>query len=362
MDERFCLQWPKIDGILVELCKIEGIEQPLIRASQTTSGNRTTNSIKVVKDNLQTSTLSLGVPWAFYDTISNLIRDVPAGAKQLVAQVIATQTEQGYEHLRLSDDGFWRIAWEIDPKTAAPEYKYVELDWYRPPDHDSAPIVPIPVVDYISGCVSLMREKNVLPAAALLTIALEAALWDGLQKINIPKTTQKITYNSSTWTLKRKPNCFLLSVQGADNTIDHSLDALIGDPNHEFQLKAQRTQGGDGVNLTVELNIPANLAGYVSSSSIESQEDVATRGLSEAVQRSRAQNLPAMDVLSGFYDSIVIKLRNNVVHLATNRNLYEPIPLPEAPSISTLDDLRGHPTLLKQLLPSVVRLVNAIYV
>jgi hypothetical protein len=362
MNDRFFLEWNstriKIDNLLQHV----GFEKPLIEASRLVSGLENTRDISAVKQNLQSALVGPGIPWVFYDTISELIGRVPEGSKQMIMDIISIDTKRDFERLRVDTDGRWQIAWEIEPEADDPQDKYVALDWYVPTNQDQAPIVPIAIVDYIAGCVSLIRKKLVLPGAALLTIAMEAALWNGLQKIGIFRSDEKITYAPTNWILRRLRDKFLLSIQGAEQSVNAQIDPIVGNPEHEFSLIVRRTQfTRDQHTLIIHLEAESNLADFLTSGQVEDRKTVFTGGLSEAIQRARTQSLPGLKIVPSSIDETIIRLRNNLIHLSSDDNLHEPIPIPYQPPIGTLGELRSNPRLIKMLLYSVVEVINSVY-
>ena len=230
------------------------------------------------------------------------------------------------------------MAWQIDSDADA-EDRDVALNWYAPFNHDNIPIVPTAIADYIGGCVALLRDGLVLPAGALMSVALESALWDSLASHGIPRQSERITYSPAQWTLKKKHDCFLVSIMGTERSVKE-LDTVTGQFPTELILELRRLQSGDRPSrIGVKFEVEADIADFLVPASIENAETVFENGLSAALQRARAHNLTCLEALPTLFDPTLAPLRNNLIHLPSQGLLHAPVPVHELPSLNSVDDM-----------------------
>jgi hypothetical protein len=115
----------------------------------------------------------------------------------------------------------------------------------------------------------------------------------------------------------------------------------------------------NGSKAVLQLELDSGLTGFFASEREETRETVAEKGLTEAMQRARKEGLLAL--VPSQLDEMIIKLRNNLVHLASGGILDPPIPVPGSGQFTDLEELRNA-ELVTELMPIIVKRINDIYV
>ena len=366
MNNRFAPELPKLRKVLYQLkrdlaCTITKSDQLWVEAYSTVIGsNSDPLSVDEVQNILLTRiTTREEEPWEFYYFISELIKHLPPTIGENIAKHIKIKTGNDYEHLQVTTDGHWQIAWEANPADDA-EFREVSLDWFIPPDQDNAPIVPLTIIDCISSCVLLLRKELVLPAASVLSIALEATLWDALISKGLTRSSERIIYNTVNWHLKKVKDRLLVTVDGADRNINE-LDTFI-DPYTGFTIELRRTQIENSENkVELRLDMDKDLVGFFASDQIRQSELRTDRGLSTAMQRARSAGVDCLRTIPKDYDATLVSLRNNLIHLPSQGSLDQPIPLPGGGQLLTVEDLRTRQLFIYQLLYLVIGIIKIVY-
>ena len=239
--------YPNADKLWVEACSaVTGAN------SKSMSGNDARNILWAI----MTSREEVEIPWEFYNMVSELIKPLPLAIKDTIIKGIKigtgdAETGESFEYLQISPDGHWQIMWEVNPDEEI-GYREVGFDWYIPPDQASFPLVPNSIIDCIAGCILLLRKNLVLPAASILSIALEAALWEALEVKGVSRSTEQKIYAAVEWHLKRFHDKLLVSIEGADENVQ-ALGALF-EPGQilSFELRRSREDSSNGL---VQLNM-----------------------------------------------------------------------------------------------------------
>lgn len=358
MSDRFSPVWNKVKKPLNSLVEaIAGNEGLLLESFASVSAPTSkAKSIDEVKTTLKGIIMSRGTPWVFYDTISALITRLPQPSRDPIIKAIQIETGHLNEQLRLARDGRWQVVWQVDQE-GEPDDQYVGLDWYNPPDRVKAPIVPTPIIDYIAGCVSLLRGNLILPATALLLVALEAALWEDLAFKGIPRQTDRVKYIPVQWEFRKMSNNLLLTIQGADRDLQ-GLNAVLGvyPPTVTFELRKLNIEGN---KVSLKIDIDESLVGFFASEREESRESVPEKGLAEAIQRARRADI--LRTVPIEFDETLFRLRNNLIHLPSNGDFAPPVPNPAGGEFLNVDELKQEPQMVKGLLHLIVELINTIY-
>lgn len=372
MSDRFAPKGSNVRPALDSLRRtLSGIEQFLVDAFQSVADpDLNVKSPSDVKRNLLTIVeMGVGIPWVLYDTISELLKisGLPQSTKEAIAQTVRIRTGRRCEHLRPTVDGSWQVAWEVDPNEDI-EYREVALDWYVPPDLDKAPIVPEPIIDYIASGVSLLQENLVLPAAAVLLVALESVLWEALASIGIHRYVERIDYVAVKWKLlkrltdkKKNTSMIVMTIEGADRGLD---ELKIG-PNGPIIFEVRRKHAGDAkMKVELKLGVDAPLVEFFATSQVDGEpKKLPSGGLNTALERvrSREDELEYLAFFPSLVDETIVSLRNNLVHLPTRGDLDKPITIPGGGELKTVDELRSNPRVVRHLLNLIVRLTNAVY-
>jgi hypothetical protein len=155
-------------------------------------------------------------------------------------------------------------------------------------------------------------------------------------------------------------NRLLVAVEGADRDI-RELDDLV-EPYTGFTFELRRTQIANSENrVELRLDVDKDLVGFLASDHIERIESRTDRGLSTAIQRARSVDISCLRTVPKAYDTTLISLRNNLIHLPSRGPLDQPIPLPGRGQLLTVDDLRMRKSFVNQLLFLVVGVIKAVY-
>jgi hypothetical protein len=363
MSDRFAPDWSKARPALDSLIEtLPGVEHLLVEAfSAVSDPSLTVRSVADVKRNLRAVVgMGASTPWVLYDTIAELLKRLPQAITESTVQSIRINTGCSYEYLRITPDGRWQVAWEVDP-SADTEDREVALDWYMPPNHDEAPVVPIPVIDFVAGCVLLLRENLALPAAGILLITLESVLWDALSIIGISRYSERLTYAAVKWKLKRLGDKLVVAIEGADRDLE-DLDAELGEYRPIVMFELRKMQAGrEQTKVGLRLDVDTPLVGFLASDQVEKSEKVADKGLTIAIQRARSEGIECLQTFAEPLDATLISLRNNLIHLPSHGRLHQPVPIPGEGELLTVDELRANPRLVRTLLPWVVELINTVY-
>jgi hypothetical protein len=238
-----------------------------------------------------------------------------------------------------------------------PEDQVVGLDWYIPPDRDHVPIVPLPIIDFVAGSISLIRSNMLLPAAALLLIALESSLWEDLAFHGIRRDSERVTYASVAWDFKVVQDKLVLSIAGADKQL-RDLRADCGPQHTTGSLRSRRLRN-EGDSTVLRVDLPNQLADYLATEAADNREVLQEKGLAEAIRRARSAG--TLPTLPNELDETLFRLRNALIHLPSGDQLEPPIPIPYGQPINSLSNLRSAPQFIRQLAFLVVNLINSIY-
>jgi hypothetical protein len=162
MNDRFSPDWRCVEPFLDALIGIlEGGEHLLVTAFLSVADRKLiATSAADVKRHLKGIVISPGIPWVFYDSVSGLSQKLPSPMRKAIVRLDGIQGAYPHERLQVAEDGRWQVRWHINESESA------GLDWYIPQERDEAPIVPIPIIDYIAGCVLLFRGGLILPGCS----------------------------------------------------------------------------------------------------------------------------------------------------------------------------------------------------
>jgi hypothetical protein len=367
MSNRFAPNLAKLNRIVDELVA-EGGESRLIDAfSKVSDPSLGLNSVDELKRHLRTQLIVEKIPWVFYDAITDLLQHSHESLERFIVETLRIKTESSGEYpecesLRITLDGRWQVSWEIDPDAEEADDREVALDWYTPPEIDVAPIVPDHIVDYVGGCVTLLRKGLTLPAAAVLLVAFESALWDGLALAEEgSRLSESIKYETVTWKIKRRAHCLIIEeLEGADRELSE-IDEVIGDYPPTFDLAVERMQSSPSAQeINLQGSVDASIVGFLTSSHEINREEHADKGLRNAMEKGRSVELECLSPLPVALDNILIALRNNLAHLPFQHNLCPAVPIPSGGELRTVEDLR-ETELIKRLLPWTVEVINSAY-
>jgi hypothetical protein len=291
-----------------------------------------------------------------FDTVSRLVVGSPAAAKNgvITAAIIHTQTPN--ELLIVDQSGNWQVAWLCEDGS---DEEMPALRWYSPVSPERTPITPQPVIDYVAGCVSLYRAGLSLPSLAVLTMAYEAALWDALGVKGIARSARRIEYQPVKWKLKRVSDKVVVEVNGADKKVTE----LLKVPGQHFEeVEVRVTSAGSSQTMaTLAVQISSSNMPFLATTSIASEEVVTSRGLRNAVELARSQNISAISVIPKPLDDTFIAIRNNLVHFPANGKLDSPIPMLGQSDITDIAALASDRSLFIKLLLPVVAVINETY-
>jgi hypothetical protein len=363
MNERFELDWVRqAEPIVTDLIEIvASAEKLLIDAfSICADSSLQAKTISDVKSNLRMIIgIGRGIPWVFYDTIATLVTQLPKGTRAEVLNAVHIETGHPHECLTVTEDGRWQLAWSLTGSHSN-QHGRVALDWYKPPFKDESPIVPAPIIDYIAGCIALLNGNLVLPAAAVLSIALEAVLWDALASKGISRHTEKIEYKTVEWQMQKRSSKLVVTINGADKDLS-SLGEVTGNYPGAFTLQTRRLHRGEGQQrIILQVEADASLLDHLTTSQEGSRESSAQHGLSVAIQRARKEEIESLKAIPIKLDTMLIRLRNNLIHLIPEGSFNEPIPTLEG-RIEDLSELRASKRLIGTLLPWIIELINSVY-
>jgi hypothetical protein len=361
LSDRFAPEWPKVRPMLDRLLQeLSGADHLLPEAFSAVSSFKT-DSPSAAKRHLQTAVGMPGIPWILYDTVAEVLKRLPHATRVFIARSVKIETASNHECLRITPDGRWQVSWEVDPDEKAIEDREVALDWYVPPDHDAVPIVPIPVIDFVASCVLLLREELALPACAVLSVALESALWDALSAIGVDRHSVQRTYRPTAWQIKRLSDKLVVTIAGADRDI-RDLDSVVGEYGSPMNFELRRLQSGDSpTKIGIKFDVEVALADFFTSGEVEKSELIADRGLTNAIQKARSEGVVCLQAIAETLDNTLISLRNNTIHLPSRGSLHQPVPIPGSSELRTVDDLRASPQLVRNLLHWVAELINIVY-
>jgi predicted transport protein len=341
---------------------LKGADEDLIKAFLAVAHSKSEiKSVADVQHRLSAMMeMAPGIPWVLYDTIAELMKSFPPALKETLAENIKIETGHTYERLRITTDGHWQIAWEIDP-AAEPNNKELALNWYIPPNQTNAPTVPLAIIDCIASSVLLLREDLVLPAATTLSIALEAALWDALEYSGFSRYSDQVTYSSVKWNFKKAfLDKFVVSIEGADKSIKE-LNTNDGSP-FTTTIELRKMQSRESSDVTgIRVEVDKKLADFLVSDQVKEKEHIKDRGFSVAIQKARKERMECLEIVPDFLDNTLISLRNNLVHLPSHGKLDNPIPIEGQSGLQSVDDIRTNPRIVRFLLYKVIDIINTIY-
>lgn len=332
---------------------LSGDEHLLIEAFLSAAGDGAkAGSIAEVKTQLRGMSMGVGIPWILFNTISNLILSLPKPTRTQFVEACVIATKHSYETLRPDVDGRWSVAWELSTDSA--EGNQVSLFWYIPPDQSNVPVVPVVTLDYIAASIGLSRNNLILPALALLLMALESALWDELAARSVSRHSDRVTYVPVEWRLKRVGEQRLVLI--SEGRTDRELREMSA---AETICQIRKIYSSDS-KATLQLELADGLTQFLASEQEAARETYVEKGLSEAVQRARKAGILA--AVPSQLDDTIIKLRNNLVHLPSRGVLDPHIPDPTGGQFTNLEQLRNNQGLINGLLPVIVELINGVYV
>ena len=302
------------------------------------------------------------IPWEFYSAISKLVAKIPEGVSEVITKDINFITDYEYESIRIAPNGHWQIVWIVDEKSRSSDP--IVLDWYTPSSSTHSPVVPNTILDHIASCVTLLRQGLVLPATSILSVILEATLWDALDAKGIPRYREEKTYMPVNWHFKKLSNQFCLRIEGAEKNVkDLTIPAeLTGESYNDitFEIRKASFENGDNtVNIYVKVN--TEVVDYLASNQVENESSIPIRGLSAAFQRARKEDLECLKVIPKDFDSILVSLRNNLIHLSPQGTFSDPIHIPGGGVINSIEDLKKKSMFIYHLLYSVATIVESVY-
>jgi hypothetical protein len=308
------------------------------------------STVAEVKRHMAGVAISSGISWLLFDTISALVRKLPIPMRKVIAELDGIQNGYPIERLRVAEDGRWQLGWQVDG------IERVALDWYVPPDRDAAPVVPVPVIDFVAGSLLLYQSRLALPAAANLLIALESVLWDRLAASGHPRMTERVVYSAASWNYKLiNADRLQIMIEGADEALSGFATAA-GGKEGSFSLRKSHESDEQAV---LQLGVPPALVPYLTTESATSRELVSEKGLAEAIQRAR--KLGILETLPVQLDELLFRLRNGLLHLPYNGVITPPIPNPAGGVITDLEVLRRDLQFVGQVIETVVNLINTLY-
>ena len=105
----------------------------------------------------------------------------------------------------------------------------------------------------------------ILPAAALMSIALEAALWDALSTKNISRFSERINYRAVEWQLRKLSSNLVVTIEGADKGLSELGEAL-GKEIPQFTLTLRRMQANeDKEKVVLQVDADAQVVDFLAS-------------------------------------------------------------------------------------------------
>jgi hypothetical protein len=351
-----------IDDLVANLAGNEGLFVDAYVEAMKLDAKSTPRSVEDAKRGLKAILVSPNTPWIFFDVVTKLIQRLPLPTRTIFTNLVKIETGvkigtgAGCEWLQPNKSGTWQVVWQLETD-GDPEEQNVALDWYCPPDLDRAPIVPIGIIDHVSGSISLLRGNLILPSLSLLFIGLEAAIWDALVQSGVSRFNEKVTYKTVQWNYKKLSDKLVLSINGSDKGLDE-FEAAVGSypATGYFNL---RKIGLENSKAILRIEVDEHLLGFFASDGEEKRESIAEKGLSEAVQRARKSDI--MRTVPAQLDDTIIRLRNNLIHLSLDGKLDPPVPIPGSGPLTNHDQLRQEPKTASYLIHLVVDLINDIY-
>jgi hypothetical protein len=358
VSSRFSPEWKEVEPFLDTLIGVMGMDERfLVNAfCSSASADSRAGSAAEVKNQLHGIVITPGIPWVLFETISAFLLSLPTPMRASLTNSVSIPTGRGFERLQVDVNGRWQVAWQLNP-SGEPEYQYVGLDWYMPKERARAPIVPLPIVDYVAGSVSLLRSNLVLPAFAVLLIALESVLWEDLEARGISRATARVSYSPIPWQFKILGNQLVITVQGADKELQ-DLGKELGKASSTGQVESTRVRD-EGSHATLRVKLSPELLACLTSSREESRELASERGLAEAIQRARPAGILATVPVQ--LDETLYRLRNALVHLPSDGIIAPPVPVPAGSPIDRLDSLLNSPQFVVELTHIIVNLINSLY-
>jgi len=304
MSDRFSPSWNQLRQPLeAVIALLSGDGHLLIEAFLLAAGDGAkAGSVAEVKAQLRGMSMGVGIPWILFNTISNLILSLPKPTRTQFVEASVIATKHSYEMLRPDIDGRWSVAWELNSETA--EANQVSLFWYIPPDQSNVPVVPVVTLDYIAASIGLFRDNLILPALALLLMALESALWDDLAARSVSRHSDRVTYIPVEWRLKRVGDQRLVLM------LEGRTDRELRDMSAAERICRIRKINSNDSKAVLQLELTEQLTQFLASDREEARETYVEKGLSEAVQRARKTGILA--AVPSQLDETIIKLRNNL--------------------------------------------------
>lgn len=354
MSDRFSPNWNQLSRPLEAVVTLlSGDDHLFVNAFLSAAGAGTkASSIAEVRSQLRGMSMGIGIPWILFDTISNLVLSLPKPTRKQVVETFVIATKHTDETLRIDVDGRWSVVWELKSDTG--EGSQVSLFWYIPPEQSNVPVVPVVILDYVAASVGLSRGNLILPALAVLLIALESALWDELAARSVSRNSDRITYAAVEWHLKRVGELRVVLMSGGGT------DRQLREMSPTETVCQIRKINSNASKATLQLELAAELTEFLASDREETRETFVEKGLSEAVQRARKAGILA--AVPSQLDETIIKLRNNLVHLPSRGILDPHIPDPTGGQFTNLEELRINQELLSGLISVIVELINGVYV
>jgi hypothetical protein len=355
MKDRFALSWEHVDAALDRLLGyLQDDHHLFVKAFDIAQPAKVSiGSVLAAKKSIRQALMISEPPWILFDTVSELVGLFPSGSRAAICAQVQIATGLRAETLRLTTTGLWQLGWELGVGQSR-EPETLLLDFYRPPERDRVPFVPAAIVDNISACASLLRDGLLSPAATLLMVSFESALWRKLESMNIQRTTERITFEAVDWHFKRITDKLFIEFRGATAPLS-ALDALAGVTPAVGSWKVRRVVNGDN-SFSLSFEAGKRVADLVSSSLVERTDTVPEKGLAEAIGRARANHL--LDSMPLSMDVTVQRLRNALVHLPADGKIDPSIPLTGGNSFATLEEIRSNSRFVGALAGWLVRQIN----
>lgn len=295
-------------------------------------------------------------PFVLLNTISALVLRSQAAVAEALIKEVDLLTETPHEVLRVNLSGNWQVAWL---KVSEGEEIY-SLDWHFPDAQESTPITPQPLIDYISGCITLYRAGLILPALAVLSMAYESALWGALEMAGTPRSVERITYESLDWKIKKVGKKYVIDVINPDSDsggIENGIDGYID----TAKAKINQISTVAGLRSDLILNIASDRLSFLATTRIASKEVSSSRGLRNAIELARSKALPAIAVVPKPLDETFVAIRNNLVHIPADGKFDEPIPVHGQHNIADIASLTGDNNVFLCLLGFVMSVIQQAY-
>jgi hypothetical protein len=253
----------------------------------------------------------------------------------------------------------WSAVWEVtSPIQGEDDRIKVAVEFYN---SEWGEIVPKYVVDYINAAILSYENSVHGPAAALLSIAIEATLRDVLRTRGYafqPGATRVDVYSYCNAEVRAEGNAYKVYFpepmprSPAEFHIPEDRDSL------NIQVRRKIHRGRTDLLMIV----PESLIHHWSSDEIKRPAERCVNGLREAldIARNEERFLTARDLPEDF-DEVILKVRNNLIHLSgqaleTSLNAIDPS------GETTLGDFLNDTKMIYDLIVNVPYFINRKYV